>query len=82
MVGDGLGVVVGDGVLCDIVVDDSVAYGCVVSGSVVSGSVVSIIVVSGSVVSGVMNGEICGIVTSISSSSVNQKILYTHTKTN
>ena len=68
-VGDDLHVVVGDGVLCDIVVDDSEAYGSVVSGSVVSGSVVS-----GSVVNGVMNGEIGGMVTSVSSSSVNQII--------
>ena len=62
MVGDGVGIVVGDGVSCDIVV----AYGCVVSSIVVSGSVVSGIVVSGSVVSGsVVSGSVVsGIVVS------------------
>ena len=29
MVGDGLGIAVGDGVSCDIAVEDSVAYGSV-----------------------------------------------------
>ena len=71
MVGDGLGIAVGNCVLCDIAVEDSVVYGCVVSS----------IVVSGSVIDGVMNVEIGGIVTSVSSSSVNQ-IYYTHAKTN